>query len=265
MILGIDSSGLACTVALADRDVLLGEYTVDYKKTHSETLLPMIDALVKEVGVDKKEIEAVACASGPGSFTGLRIGCATAKGIGLAMGVPIVPVPTLMGLAYNVSDRLVVPLMDARRGQVYTAAYSMSESGLEGGSGNGVEDVCEGGELGLPVEVLPQQAVAVEDIIGKVNELGRPVVYLGDGVPVFAEKLRELTRVNFAFAPLSLARQRAGSVAALGRILLARSAAIPAADFRPEYLRLSQAERERKEKEKAEKAAASESGEKPHV
>ena len=240
MILGIDSSGLACTVALADRDVLLGEYTVDFKKTHSETLLPMIDALVKEVGVDKKEIEAIACASGPGSFTGLRIGCATAKGIGLAMGVPIVPVPTLMGLAFNcaVSDRLVVPLMDARRGQVYTAAYSMSESGLEGGSGNGVEDVCEGGELGLPVEVLPQQAVAVEDIIGKVNELGRPVVF---------------------------ARQRAGSVAALGRILLARSAAIPAADFRPEYLRLSQAERERKEKEKAEKAAASESGEKPHV
>ena len=275
MILGIDSSGLACTVALADRDVLLGEYTVDFKKTHSETLLPMIDALVKEVGVDKKEIEAIACASGPGSFTGLRIGCATAKGIGLAMGVPIVPVPTLMGLAFNcaVSDRLVVPLMDARRGQVYTAAYSMSESGLEGGSTSGSEGGMESspegvsadGELRLPVEVLPQQAVAVEEIIERVNELGRPVVYLGDGVPVFAEKLRELTRVNFAFAPLSLARQRAGSVAALGRILLARSAAIPAADFRPEYLRLSQAERERKEKEKAEKAAASESGEKPHV
>lgn len=255
MILGIDSSGLACTAALADENILLGEYTVDYKKTHSETLLPMIDALVKEVGVEKKDITAVACASGPGSFTGLRIGCATAKGIGLALSIPIVPVPTLMGLAYNcaVTESLVVPLMDARRGQVYTAAYSMSESGSEDGHPD------------IPEEVLPQQAVAVEDIIEKVNELGRPVLYLGDGVPVFADRLKTLTRVSFRFAPLSLARQRAGSVAALGRILLARSAAIPAADFRPEYLRLSQAERERKEKEKAEKAAASESGEKPHV
>lgn len=253
MILGIDSSGLACTAAIADENILLGEYTVDYKKTHSETLLPMIDALIKEAGVDKKDITAVACASGPGSFTGLRIGCATAKGIGLAMGVPIIPVPTLMGLAYNcaVTDRLVVPLMDARRGQVYTAAYSMSESGSEDG------------QAGIPEEVLPQQAVAVEDIIEKVNDIGRPVVYLGDGAPVFAEKLKTLTRVSFTFAPLSLARQRAGSVAALGTFLLAAGKAVPAADFRPEYLRLSQAERERAEKEAAEKTAAA--GEKPHV
>ena len=240
MILGIDSSGLACTAAVADGDVLLGEYTVDYKKTHSETLLPMIDALFKEIGVGKKAITAVACASGPGSFTGLRIGCATAKGIGLALDVPIVPVPTLMGLSFNcaVSDRLVVPLMDARRGQVYTAAYSMKEA------------LSAGGAAGLPEEVLPQQAVAVEDMIEKVNALDRPVVYLGDGVPVFAEKLRKLTRVNFSFAPLSLSRQRAGSVAALGTLLLAAGKAVPAADFRPEYLRLSQAERERAEKEK---------------
>lgn len=246
MILALDSSGLACTAALADGEVLLGEYTVDFKKTHSETLLPMIDALVKEIGVEKKSIEAVACASGPGSFTGLRIGCATAKGIGLALEVPIVPVPTLMGLAYNcaVSDRLVVPLMDARRGQVYTAAYAMYEAGH-------ADRV-----VGLPKEILPQQAVSVEEMIKKVNALNRPLVYLGDGVPVFAEKLKKLTCVDFSFAPLSLSRQRAGSVAALGTLLLAAGKAVPAADFRPEYLRLSQAERERKEKEAAEGKAA---------
>lgn len=240
MILAIDSSGLACTAAVASGDVLLGEYTVDYRKTHSETLLPMIDALMKEIGVEKKTIEAVACASGPGSFTGLRIGCATAKGIGLALSVPVVPVPTLMGLSFNcaVADRLIVPLMDARRGQVYGAAYDMSQA------------VSKDGSVGLPVEVFPQQAVAVEDMIEQVNALGRPAVYLGDGVPAFEDKLRQLTRVNFCFAPLSLSRQRAGSVAALGQLLLKEDKAVPAADFRPEYLRLSQAERERMEKEK---------------
>lgn len=124
-ILGIDSSGLAASVAVVAEGQLLGEFTTDYKKTHSQTLLPMLDELKKMIELDLNTLDAVAIASGPGSFTGLRIGSATAKGLGLALHKPLVEVPTLEGLAWNLwgTDCLVCPLMDARRNQVYTAAY----------------------------------------------------------------------------------------------------------------------------------------------
>ena len=121
-LLAIDSSGLVASVAVATEDALLAEYTINYKKTHSQTLLPMLAEIVRMVEADMSEIDAIAVAAGPGSFTGLRIGSATAKGLGLALDKPIVPVPTLEGLAYNLSgtDRLICPMMDARRNQVYT-------------------------------------------------------------------------------------------------------------------------------------------------
>ena len=124
-ILGLDSSGLVASVAVIEDDVLLAESTLDYKKTHSQTLLPMMDELRQRLDLDLNSLDAIAIASGPGSFTGLRIGAATAKGLGLALGKPLVEVPTLEGLAWNLwgSDRVVCPLMDARRNQVYTGAY----------------------------------------------------------------------------------------------------------------------------------------------
>ena len=124
-ILGLDSSGLVAGVAVVEDDVLLAEYTTNYKKTHSQTLLPMLDELRRMIDLDMNMLDAIAVASGPGSFTGLRIGSATAKGLGLALGKPLVEVPTLEGLAWNLcgTDRVVCPLMDARRNQVYAAAY----------------------------------------------------------------------------------------------------------------------------------------------
>lgn len=128
-ILAIDSSGLVATVAVVEEEneisKTIAEYTINYKKTHSQTLLPMLDEIVKMTDMNLDTIDAIAVAGGPGSFTGLRIGSATAKGLGLALKKPLIHIPTVDGLAYNLcyTDRIICPIMDARRNQVYTGIY----------------------------------------------------------------------------------------------------------------------------------------------
>ena len=236
-LIALDSSGLVASVAIVEDDNLLAEYTINYKKTHSQTLLPMLDQIANMIELDLKEIDAIAVAKGPGSFTGLRIGSATAKGLGLALNKPIIEVPTVDGMAYQlygVTD-LICPLMDARRGQVYTGIYRFSNDK----------------EKPSFETVMPQCAVSVEELIAKCNELGERVVFLGDGVPVHRQLLTEQLVVPHEFAPAYCNRQRASAVAALAQIYFERGEFVPAADHAPDYLRLSQAERERKEKEAA--------------
>ena len=124
-ILGIESSSLVASTAIYEDGITMAEYTVDFKMTHSQTLLPMIDEMVKLVGIDLNTIDAIAVSGGPGSFTGLRIGSATAKGLGLALNKPLIHVPTLDATAYNLfgASGLICPIMDARRNQVYTGIY----------------------------------------------------------------------------------------------------------------------------------------------
>ena len=131
-ILAIDSSGLVASVAILTEDTLLAEYTVNYKKTHSQTLLSMLDEIVRMIELDLSEIDAIAVAKGPGSFTGLRIGSATAKGLGMALGKPLIGIPTVDALAYNMfaCACVVCPLMDARRNQVYTGLYEFQARNL---------------------------------------------------------------------------------------------------------------------------------------
>lgn len=233
-ILALDSSGLVASVAILTEDTMLAEYTVNYKKTHSQTLLPMLDEIVKMLELDLNEIDAIAVAKGPGSFTGLRIGSATAKGLGLALDKPIIGVPTVDGLAYNVYgyDGIICPLMDARRNQVYTGLYEFVD---------GTFQVIE-----------QQQAVDVKEIVDKINHCGKPVLYLGDGVDSYKEQLIQLTTVEFAFAPSHLNMQRAGALGALAVEYYKNGQLESAKEHEPEYLRLSQAERERKEAAKDE-------------
>ncbi|MBP3577597.1 MAG: tRNA (adenosine(37)-N6)-threonylcarbamoyltransferase complex dimerization subunit type 1 TsaB [Lachnospiraceae bacterium] len=233
-ILAIESSGLVASAAIVTEDTLLAEYTVNFKKTHSQTLLPMVEEIVSMVGIDLKELDAIAVSAGPGSFTGLRIGSATAKGLGLALGKPIIPVPTTQGIAANLYgvQGVICPLMDARRNQVYTGLYRYNKDGF-----SIVED---------------QMAVLVDEIIEKVNALGEPVTYLGDGVEAFAEILKEKTEVPFSFAPLHMSKQRAGALAARAVELYKAGVVQTAAEHEPDYLRLSQAERELKEKQAGE-------------
>ncbi|MEI3419570.1 MAG: tRNA (adenosine(37)-N6)-threonylcarbamoyltransferase complex dimerization subunit type 1 TsaB [Blautia sp.] len=232
-ILGLDSSGIVASVAIVEDDVLIAEYTVNYKKTHSQTLLPMLDEIAKMTELDLNSIDAIAVAAGPGSFTGLRIGSATAKGLGLALKKPLIAIPTVEGLAYNLYDisGLICPIMDARRKQVYTGIYRFTDHQLKV-----VED---------------QMAVPMETVIEKLNQYGEAVTFLGDGVPVFHELIAEKMTVPYSFAPAHVNKQRAAAVAALGEIYYRQGKTETAMEHVPDYLRVSQAERERAAREAA--------------
>lgn len=228
-ILAIESSSLVASVAIVEDDIMVAEYTMNYKKTHSQTLLPMIDEICKMTEYDLKEIDAIAVSAGPGSFTGLRIGSATAKGLGLALDKPLIHIPTVEAMAYNFfdTDKYIVPIMDARRSQVYTGIY---------------ENV--NGEVRV---VMDQCLTTISELLQKINELGHPVVFLGDGVPVFKEIIEQELQIQVTFAPASMNRQRAGAVAELGKKYFAEGKIETAAQHAPNYLRASQAEREREQ------------------
>ena len=186
-ILAIESASLVASAAIADEETILAEYTIHHKITHSQSLLPMIDEICRMTEQGPGSFDAVAAAAGPGSFTGLRIGAATAKGLGMAWNVPLIAVPTLDAMAFALW-----------------------------------------------------------------GTLGEPVVFTGDGVPVFRETIRETLGEAARFAPPHESRQRAGAVAALGLEMLKRGETVSAAEFAPVYLRVSQAERERAERLKRE-------------
>ena len=230
-ILALDSSGLVATVAIIEDEQTLAEYTVNYKKTHSQTLLPMLDEVAKMIELDLETIDAIAVAGGPGSFTGLRIGSATAKGLGLALNKPLIHIPTLDGLAYNLygNTGLICPIMDARRNQVYTGIYRF-----------------EGDEFQVVEE---QMAISVQELIEKLNQYGEQVTFLGDGVPVYRVSLAEGLKITYNFAPAHMNRQRAAAVATLAMKYYQQGKMETAEEHRPDYLRLSQAERERAEKD----------------
>ena len=200
-VLGIESSSLVASVALVTDDILTAEYTVDFKKTHSQTLLPMLDEIVKLLELDMDTIAAIAVAGGPGSFTGLRIGAATAKGLGLALKKPLVHVPTVDAMAYNMwgAAGLACPIMDARRNQVYTGLYHV--------------------ETELKV-VMEQQPMDMRELTERLNQRGEQVIFLGDGVPVYKAIIQNEMEAPYIFAPAHMNRQRGASVAVLGMTAL---------------------------------------------
>lgn len=231
-ILALDSSGLVASVAIVEDENVIAEYTVNFKKTHSQTLLPMLDEIVKMTETDLETIDAIAVAKGPGSFTGLRIGTATVKGLGLALDKPVVGIPTVEGLAMNLynTDALICPLMDARRNQVYTGIYKFNENEMD--------------------VVKEQIAIGIEEILEALNTLGQKVVFLGDGVPVYKSIIEEKLEVPYSFAPAHVNKQRAAAIAVRAFSYMEQGKSEDAKTFEPDYLRLSQAERERMEKMK---------------
>jgi tRNA threonylcarbamoyl adenosine modification protein YeaZ/ribosomal-protein-alanine acetyltransferase len=186
----------------------------------------MLDELKRMTELDLASVDAIALASGPGSFTGLRIGSATAKAFGFALEIPLVEIPTLEGLAYNLygTYKLICPLMDARRNQVYTGVYAFVGPDL--------------------VTTVSGCVVSVEDIAAIINQMGGEVIFTGDGVTVYADRLSELLEVPYSIAPAHQNRQRAASLAVLAMKYLKEGKTVNAADHAPVYYRLSQAERE---------------------
>ncbi|MBQ9091139.1 MAG: tRNA (adenosine(37)-N6)-threonylcarbamoyltransferase complex dimerization subunit type 1 TsaB [Anaerotignum sp.] len=227
-ILGIDTTGQTASAALVEEDKLIAEFTLNYKLTHSQTIMPMIAEIMERSETDKASIDCIACAAGPGSFTGLRIGAATAKGFALALDKPLVAVPTLDALAYNMfeTNKIICPIMDARRNQVYAAFYMW--------------------ENGKMLRLTDHMAESIDRIIEIAEILEQDVIFLGDGVPVHREKLEQ--NPAFLFAPAHCNMQRASSVAALGMMMAEEGLAKPGDEFELIYLRKSQAEREREER-----------------
>ena len=228
-LLGIDTSGMVASVAVMEDDILIGEYTLNYKKTHSQTLMPMLDELTKALELDLSTIDAIAVAVGPGSFTGLRIGAAAVKGLAMALDKPVIEISTLEGLAYSCceSEKVVCPILDARRKQTYAAGYEFDT---------------------VAKEVIAQDALAIEDFIEKVNAYGKNALFLGDGVPVFKEDIEKLCTVPFSFAKPGQNRQSASSVLRAAKDKFDKGDLKQGDELRLNYLRVSQAERERAEK-----------------
>lgn len=242
-ILALDSSGLVASVAVVEEEAdrgakTIAEYTVNYKKTHSQTLLPMLDEIVKMTEFDLNQIDAVAVAGGPGSFTGLRIGSATAKGLGLALNKPLIHIPTVDALAYNLcyADGIICPIMDARRNQVYTGIYEFDRDEL--------------------IVRETQMAVGIEELAEKLKAYDKKIIFLGDGVSVHRKALEEelLCERQICFAPAHMNHQRSAAVGALALQYYKEGRTENAAEHKPDYLRVSQAERERAEREKQKEA-----------
>lgn len=239
-ILAIDSSGMPASAAVVENGKLIAAYTVNYQKTHSQTLLPMIDELSRAIELDKTTLGAVAVSGGPGSFTGLRIGSATAKGIALALKIPIINVPTLEGLAsnYHGCSELICPMMDARRTEVFAGVYTYQDD-LSSVSSD---------KTSLVV-LMDQKPVSVEELCIKLNKMaektGKRLILLGDGCVKYRDILNEKLTAPYRIAPLNLLEQRAASVALRAEELLAAGRTETAEEHRPIYLRVSQAERVR--------------------
>lgn len=229
-ILAIDSSGLVATVALVSDGTVLAEYSVNFKMTHSQTLLPMIDEIMKMTGTEGTELDALAITKGPGSYTGLRIGSSTVKGLAFVWQKPVIAVPTVDVLAANYAGdgRIICPIMDARRGQVYSGIYRF-----------------DGRELKA---VEPQKCMLLTEVIARINEIGESAVFLGDGVPVHSRTLAAEVKVPYEEAPMHRALQSAASLGFLACRYYEEGRFVSAMELVPDYLRQSQAEREREER-----------------
>lgn len=242
-ILAIEASGQVCGTAVLEDDTLVADYNILYKKTHSQSLVPMMDEVKRMIDLDLETVDAIAVTKGPGSFTGIRIGAATAKGLALALNRPIIPVPTVESIAWNLCgtgrEQVICPIMDARRSQVYTGVYESNQCAAAG---------CSRQTAWQMLTLKDQCVISIEEICAILNCIGSSVIFLGDGVPVYREKIVGLMRVPYSFAPAHLSRQRAGSTAALAMQFWREkgdACLVNADDFRPDYLRLSQAERDR--------------------
>lgn len=233
-ILGFESSAKACSVALLDNGVLVGEYYQNCGQTHSCTLLKMAQDLLENCGVSA--VDAVACAAGPGSFTGVRIGVAAAKGYAWGKQIPCVGVSTLEAMAHQARtfDGLICCVMDARRDQVYHGLFNCENGELE----RLVED------RAISIEELKTELLSYEEYCGENRE---PVLFVGDGA-----KLCHKAMDGYECAPEHLCMQRASGVVLAAAAAVARGEEGNGATLSPNYLRLSQAERERNERMKAE-------------
>ncbi|NLP42656.1 MAG: tRNA (adenosine(37)-N6)-threonylcarbamoyltransferase complex dimerization subunit type 1 TsaB [Veillonellaceae bacterium] len=222
MILSLDTATLVSSVALVSEEKLIAELTIQTKKTHSEMLMPHIEKILKLAGVKKTDLTLVAVSIGPGSFTGLRIGLATAKALAYALAIPLVGVSTLEALAFNcpVPGALLSPMLDAQKGNVYQAIYKWQKQGL--------------------TEVLPPRVIGFEESVSELTQQTMPVLILGEGAVMHGTKLAGLA--NPVAATGNVVMPRAASVGFLAKRKFAQGLRHDVMTLEPIYIRRSEAE-----------------------
>lgn len=229
LLLAIDSSAGPASAAVLEDEKLLGEYFINTKQTHSQTLLPMVENLLKSLGKNCAELDALAVSCGPGSFTGIRIGISCVKGLSMPNNTPCCGVSTLEAIAmpgrYE-NGALICAVMDARCGQVYQALFRVEEGKL--------------------YRLTPDRALSVAELSEECKKYGSDLILFGDGASLCYEAFREW---GARIAPPELRFQRASSVALAAMAQLAEGKALTAQELMPAYLRLPQAERELKRKQ----------------
>lgn len=237
-ILGIDSTSKYTSAAITEGDKLICEAVLDFGNTHSETLLPLIDSLLSAAQIDISEIDMIAVSAGPGSFTGVRIGAAIAKGLAMQSRgeKPCVPVSTLSALSLNLGgvNGIICPVMDARRNQVYNALFR-SEGGV-------ITRLCE------------DRAISLDELYSELSRFNEKIYFCGDGYTLVTEAYKD--RLNMEITPMLLRKQNGYSVCLCGYEIFNNydkdtesfKKQYSAQNLSPTYLRQSQAERERNEK-----------------
>ena len=227
--LAFESSAKAASVALCDGERLISQYTQCSALTHSRTLLPMAEDMLKNAELTLKDVELIAVAHGPGSFTGIRIGVSAVKGLAWALEAPCVGVSTLEAMAWHglAAGGLICPVMDARRAQVYNALFEIAD--------------------GKPVRLTKDRAISLAELADELKTLGREAFLVGDGAAITEKFLRE-AGIPCRVAPENLVWQSAWGVAMAAKDKTPGTAD----DLLPVYLRLAQAERERQERKRNE-------------
>lgn len=225
-ILAVDTSASVASCAIVEDNKLICEQILNNKLTHSQTIMPMIASALMQSDMKAEDIDLFAAVTGPGSFTGLRIGVSAVKALAHATGKKCAAVSALEAMAYNLvcSEYIISPIMDARRQQVYNALYRADEMRL--------------------TELEEARAISVETLCEELLQMGRKVVFLGDGVPVYRDYIAEKLADKALFAPANVNAQMAGSAA----VLASSKEQVGYAELVPFYLRKSQAEREYEEK-----------------
>ncbi|HZY31139.1 MAG TPA: tRNA (adenosine(37)-N6)-threonylcarbamoyltransferase complex dimerization subunit type 1 TsaB [Candidatus Methylomirabilis sp.] len=221
LVMGIETSTMQGGVALLSEQGLLSEYLLNVKATHTERLLPSIDRVVRDAGIALSQVEGIAVAIGPGSFTGLRIGLSTAKGLAIAAGKPLVGVSTLQAMAWTLPFCVhqICPILDARKGEIYCGLFRH-----------------EGDRL---IRLMDEAALSPDLLVARIRER---TVFLGDGLAVYGDLLKGRLGEMALLPPLSQRGGRAAAVAELGRRRLLQGQHDEISGLAPRYLRASEAE-----------------------
>lgn len=224
-ILAIESASMVASCAISEDDVILGEFSLNHKKTHSEKLMPAIEMLLQELNLKASNLDLICISEGPGSYTGIRIGAAIAKSIAYAVDIPIANIPTMKSLAANIYDTksLIVPITDAKDKRVYSGIYKW--------------------ESGKLIDIKEQFPTDIDELIDIVNEYKQPTIFNGDGSENYKDIIIAKANIDFNIAPSIYNLLSASKLIILGNEMAKEKKLIKASEFTPKYLRLSQAER----------------------